>query len=455
MPDTFLTLICLTAFTIVLSIVIGYRRSRDPFHPMVYIGLMLLYFYCYMPIRLFTQDPQGLFRFLSINQLIFIQGLNLAGVLALAAGILAGSGNIRYVRQPGILPGLGVTAVRRIQTASILIGLIGVSAYAYGLISIGGFGAAYGKGYGGGWSDSGWVREAIFLTIPALLWLMMSKANRKLSAGDLVLIGLFISPLMIQGLLGSRRGPTAMAVVVLLFGWMMIRRKRPALMAVVMGAALLGSLMIFLVVNRSNIYLGSDRQLDYESVGSFGSTAGEGNEYIYGGGAMVLAHKEDRYYWGKRYLTIFFVRPIPKEIWPDKYEESSQMLGIPNIEKNLGVGTDEFEDVLGWPGARGAAPGIISDMWVEFSWYFVAPLFFIGYFYGRAWRHALAKGGRWIPNYVLMTSLSIYLIAQTFEAMAFRYLIAAAGSWIVWKYGMNGSALGSIRPTATRSGEGY
>ena len=56
--------------------------------------------------------------------------------------------------------------------------------------------------------------------------------------------------------------------------------------------------------------------------------------------------------------------------------------------------------------------------------------------YGAAWRRATSQGGLWIPVYTLMTSLSVYLVAQTLEAMAFRMLLTSGAAWLIWRHGI-------------------
>lgn len=435
--NLFLLLTYLTGTVIVSAMFIAYKGSKDTFHPLIYLGLMMFSFYCYLPLKLFYVNPEAVIRFLSLERLEFIQSVNLLGVISLCIGVLYGAGKTKFFqqnRQEWVLPPI---VRNRVQTAAIFTGFVGLIGFVSGIANVGGLEAAYGKGYGGGWSDSGWVREAVFLTIPALLWLMTAKINRTLSKFDWLVIILFASPLLTQGLLGARRGPTAMVIVALVVVWYLIRSRRPPLPLLITGSVLLGLLLLFLVSNRSNIHLGSDFNLSTNKTQEFSESVHSGNEYIYGGGTITIANETNQYFWGKRYFIIFFVRPIPKEIWPTKYLDMSKALGIPNIEQNLGLGVNEYRGILGWAGAVGAAPGIMADMWVEFSWLYTVALYLIGWAYGKAWNQAITKGGLWIPNYTLMTALSVYLITQTLEAMAFRYLITTTASWLIWRYGIS------------------
>jgi len=195
--------------------------------------------------------------------------------------------------------------------------------------------------------------------------------------------------------------------------------------------------MLFLVSNRANIYLGSN--VRFEQTPTNFITAFSGNEFVYGSGVILNADIKDEYLWGRRYFTIFFIRPIPRFLWPTKYEDASEMLKIPSLEQNLGTGEESLTKTLGWRGAKGAAPGIVADMWLEFWWYSFLILFCIGWGYGQIWRKAVVRGGVWIPTYTIMTALSVYLVMQTLEAMAFRFLLMTTAAWLIWRYGIGNS----------------
>ncbi len=342
----------------------------------------------------------------------------------------SGPAAVRHRSPPDPLP---PAVGRRLAHAALVLGCVGLAAYAYMLAHVGGLSAAYGRAYGGVWADSGYIRDLQFLTIAALLLLLAARTGRPSSAIDWAWVILFISPWLIQGLLGARRGPTFMATAVLVVGWCFLSGRRPRLLAVLGGGLLLGCLMLLLVGNRSQIYLGSDFRFDTDLlVGK----ASSGNEFVYGAGTILNADRTGEYWWGRRYLVEFFVRPIPRFLWPSKYQNASAMLGVPDMEVNLGTGGSAFHSTLGWAGSRGAAPGIIADMWIE-VWLGAFPvLFAFGWWYGRVWRRAVGQGGLWTTLYCLMFALSAYLVMQTLEAMAFRFLETALPAWLAWRYAL-------------------
>jgi hypothetical protein len=149
---------------------------------------------------------------------------------------------------------------------------------------------------------------------------------------------------------------------------------------------------------------------------------------------MLNADRGDRYMWGRRYLVIIFIRPIPRALWPTKYVDAARALGLgADLEKNLGLGIDEIRATMGWQAARGAAPGLVADMYVELWWLSMGVLLGIGWLHARCWRLAVQQGGFWAVEYSLLVSLSVYLVMQTIEAMLFRWLFMTGGAWVVWR----------------------
>jgi len=207
----------------------------------------------------------------------------------------------------------------------------------------------------------------------------------------------------------------------------MHRRTRPSLLLTGAAGVLLGLLMLFLVSNRQNIYLGSDRELTND-VTSIVETPDTGNEYIYGTGTILSSEQRGSFFWGRRYLAQVFVRPIPSSVWPTKYED----FGVPELMRNAGTG-EGFAETLGWQGADGSAPGLIADLWTEFHWLNLPVLFLLGVFYARAWRKAHTEGGLWTAQYVILAALSIYFVMQTMEAVIYRSLILSIPLRVSWR----------------------
>src|SRR5204862_2958667 len=125
----------------------------------------------------------------------------------------------------------------------------------------------------------------------------------------------------LQALLTARRGPTFMVIAIFAMSFYLNRGRRPSLPKTVTASTVLGYAILFLVVNRSSFYLGSDLSDVQTGVGHAVAADDTGNEFIYGTGSIVAAERSGHHYWGRRYLAQLLVRPIPSAVWPNKYED--------------------------------------------------------------------------------------------------------------------------------------
>ena len=435
----FEALLVAAVLILLFALVCALDGARDVFHPLVFIAPMMGLLYVWMPFKLWSAG--GLDQFFDTSQLLFVQSVYVLGVLSFVAACLWAGLRIPAASAP-ISEALGKQACDRMTISAALAGAVGFLCWTISIINVGGFVNAYSKSYGGGWDDSGYVRDGSLLLLVGVLLAITSLAaggSRKLNAA---LIAAFAFPWLSQAILMGRRGPTFAFVVVVLMGWYTTRRRRPPILgAAVLGFGL-GWLVLFLVANRDSIYLGSDFNVKSD-VGDVVAKPDTGNEYIYGSGTILAAVRRDHYFWMRRYLAQLLVRPIPRAIWPTKYED----FGVPELLNNAGTG-EGFGDALGWVGAVGAAPGIVADLWVELWWLAIPAMAALGYLYAFAWRRAVLRGGPWATQYVLLSALSIYLVMQTMEAVIFRVLLLSIPCWIAWRW-----ALKATHPASQLNGK--
>ena len=422
-------MLLITAILAVGGLAFAYDGSRDVFHPLIIIGPMLAFLYAWMPFQLLRHD--ALSRFFDLDQLNLVQLLNLLGVFGFVAACLAVGARFRNVPRPAPL---AARTTRRLLIAAAVIGSIGVLCWSITIINVGGFTQAFSTSYSGGQDDSGYVRDgAMFLLIGVLLSVTSLSSGGPRIPGILLSIALSL-PWAASALLMGRRGPTFNLVVVCLMGWYVNRRKRPPLLFVAAAGILLGWFVLFLVTNRSQIYLGSSFEVQTD-VSNEVEKPDTGNEYIYGSGTVLSAERRDHYFWMRRYLAQIMVRPVPSAIWPTKYED----FGVPELLYNAGTG-EGFGDTLGWVGAVGSAPGIIADFWLEVWWFAPVLMAAVGLLYGFVWKRAVMRGGPWSTQYVILAALSIYLVMQTGEAVIFRTLELSIPSWLAWKWALRAPA---------------
>ena len=278
-------------------------------------------------------------------------------------------------------------------------------------------------------TDSGYIRDITIWMLGAIVLLLLASTFAPLQLYQKFLLVVFSSPWIVQAILTARRGPTFMITVILAMSFYLNRNRRPSPVKVVVAGVVLGYAILFLVVNRASLYIGSDLSDVNTGVGRAVAADDTGNEYIYGSGSVISADRTGRHFWCRRYLAQVLVRPIPSAIWTNKYED----FGVPELLVNGGTG-EGFLDNLGWEGAVGSAPGIVADLWLEARWFFLPALVGLGWLYARLWRRAIQNRGPWISQYIIAVSLSLYLVMQTMEAVIFRFLLLSIPLWIVWKW---------------------
>lgn len=414
----FETLIWATAALCIGGALQAYWAYKDVFHPAVIILAMSAFIYVLMPFELHRDGT--LWNYVTLEQATWAHSIVLAALLCLLIGLHIGSA-VRPLPQSAF-----DYDQRTLHRGAYITGAVGLAAWAYAVRNAGGVTAVFGRAKGMGWSEFGFIREAAYLIIVALLLLMSPQGfapRNKLWLAAILVLSL---PHTMQGLLGAQRGPTFLIFVTLGASWYLARGKRPSLPLMFGAGAALGLLMLILVTNRGRIHLGTEEELSTDVSGFF--EANEANEYIFGVGCMVAATEEGRFFWGKRYAAQVLVRPVPRQIWPNKYED----FGVPELLMNAGVAGPGLSTIMGWQEMPGAAAAMVADVWVEFSWFTFPFMVAIGYWYGSTWRKAVTAGGPWITQYTILMLLSIYMVSQSGEAVIFRLLILSVPTWWVW-----------------------
>jgi hypothetical protein len=411
----------------VISILNAWRRYGDLFHPTVVMMPQVLYIYFALPYYgLMVNQEEFLWRGGSWEGLEQFQAIVLLMAFSLQGGIWLGA---RFLRVR-----LAAEAAIREDAAfnaAVVFGLAGIGAWLYGVNQVGGFETAYGHAYGGGWDDSGYIREATQVGIVAVPLLMLARRSRGMSKGDWVLVLTFVLPLLIHGILGARRGPTFVGLATVAASYIIIFRPRIPFVVGISGAAATGFLLLYLVANRGSIYLGSTSSADASITKMMENWSG--NEYLYSSALYRYVEATGESYGGLRLLVHEIGRIIPHSIWPTKYEDIGAALKL-NFNSQMGdvVKSRGVANVVGWKLASGSAPGFVGDFWLEFG--IGAPLVIaaVGWIYGRFWMRA-RRNPKIQVIYVLLAALSIFLITQEIDAWLFRCAIYAGPAWAIIK----------------------
>jgi oligosaccharide repeat unit polymerase len=419
------------------SVYYAVRHASDTLHPLAFMMPAAAYLYGFIPLN---SEPDVLFGYFTLQELEFVQGMNAASLAAFALGGVFGSRGLRRSGQKMDLHSYIATRAWRshLRTMGWMLGGIALMLYAYGLFNVGGFVDAYDQAKGGGRAASGYLRDFTLLAIPAILLLFLGR-NRNQPWTHWVGILFLSSPLLVHGLLSARRGPTFMGIATLVVGWYLSRGKRPSLPTLLTGGAGVALLLLILVTFRSQIYIGSSFLTDQGPSTSEvlsrtltkGEEASSGNEFVYGSYVALQVRDEGDYFWGQRYLTYVFVRPIPGFVWPTKYED----VGMESLFVNagtLGKNADPDAEVTYVDVPDGAAPGFIGDLFIEFSWGAVPACFVIGWLFALLWRRSVVRGGLWTIIHACTLILSLYFVTQTVEAFLFRFLVILVPTSLFW-----------------------
>ncbi len=426
---------------IVISCAIGsvaaYAVTRDALHPAVFVSPLFGYFYGVWPIIL-NADGE-LQALIDASYLTHAAILFLAAILAMFAGLLwRARANTEAMAMVGGGRGFLVPPERagRLFMLAVVLGLIAIVAYIIQLDNVGGFWRAYSRAKGGGRSDSGYIGEGILLSFPAILFLALAV---RASGGRIRLMHIVIAtavamPHLLQGILGGRRGPLFIILSTLLFAWFIARGRRPSFTAMVASVAFLGLTMVVVKSQRHHIYIGSDGQFEFSRIfdadGLSLGQPGSRNSYFTGVAQVLAADFYGDYYWGYRYLVTFFVRPIPKQLWSDKYAD----VGASWIEQNRNDReTGHYFSVVNEYLPRGVSGGAIADGYQEFWWGVVVMFFLIGRLFAYVyWKHR-RSGGFWTVLLMLMLALGVYLPSQSFSAWLHRLMFMSFFTLVFWR----------------------
>lgn len=425
-------LIWLTAVIVLIAMGVAFSRTRDPLHPLVFIGPMLLYVHAFAPGVFFYQgdlarwlpDEAGLHAAVTYTML---------GVASFCLGCLrprVPRGAAHLLRIP---MSLSPRTRARLATASYILACWGLAAFLYRIALAGGLVGAYDTPKGGGARvASGYLSVAPLLTIPAIMLFLLSRHGYRLTGKTAVLLLVFVSPHLIQGLLGGSRGPTFLAFATLVFAWYLATGKRPPLRITVPAVVAIGFLLMFLKFHRQELYLGSEKEMRQATLREIVLPTGDESRShvsIYSL-AMIMVSRHSHFYgWGRTYLVQFFVRPIPRQWWPTKYEDAYKALGM----EITGSGYELWPGVVGWIPNAGSAAGFVPDSFTQFAWGGLVVCFLMGWLYGFLWKQAVLLKGIWSIWYFESCVVSVYLPTQGLaSAWGYRFLYLAIPSSILW-----------------------
>jgi len=425
----------LTGALIALGALIAYQRTRDALHPAVILAPPFLYFYSIWPLIL---NRGGVLEFFLPSDFYWHASIVfLVSIAALYVGLNSGpmSAVVRRSRRPAALfGGLSSLMWRRYYSCALILGFVALVAYASLFdFNPGRFIRAYSTGKGGGYAASGYVGEASLLALPAVLMLALAVRLRdgRPRFQDIAFALFFILPQLIPGTLAGRRGPIFMSLAVLFFAWFVAKGRLPSMGQAVIAVSLIGFAIIAVFANRQTVYVGSEDRFDVtRAVEAIAGEIDEGNEYVVATAFVATYRATENYFWGYRYFVTFFIRPIPRQIWPTKYQD----MGAYWLEDGGGGAFKDLHDVVGFVPLDGSSSGSIADGFSEFSYGVVIMFFVLGWAYAFVWRRHRREGGFWTVLLFLMLALSVYLPTQSFSAWMVRLMFMGVVGGLLWRF---------------------
>ena len=394
-------------------------RYKDPFHPAILLLPLFSFLYGYMPLELYLSDPDRFLVYAGGEDAVRrYQYITCGLVSALVVGILIGSRGVR--------PKMASWRMLRIEAPksaflAFALGVVGLLSWLALVMSAGGLTGAYGNAYGGGYVASGYLREMRYLGLIGIPFVYLARTGKKMRWVDWALIALCLAPTLTHAILGARRGPFFLSVIMAAGGYFYFLRKRISLPVLIGGGLATGLTMLFLVANRESIYLGSDFSSGFSDPLDFLSRW-ESNEYLIGNAVVQYADTHG-YFYGARELTWLIGRLLPKFIWPDVWVELPQILGLNfNLGLNGGVDPDALATISSWSPSVGSAEGFTGSLYLEFGPFAPMAAGIIGWGFGAGWKSARSNLAVRVV-YLIMLAFSVYLVMQSLDPWLYRLLL--------------------------------
>jgi len=417
----------------------AYYRYRDAFHPAVFTAPLMAGGYGIWPLIL-NRDGD-LARLIGDAELASVQTyylvalvlFYLAMVLRVRKKLPVGDSLSPWRELANTVEGKRTRA--RLLRLSMILGFLAFAAYWWSIYNVGGFSEAYSRYKGGGYSRSGYIGEATLLAYPAALIYALTRQGRGFRVVDWMLLLLIISPNLFQGTFGVRRGPLFISLATIFVSWIVARGRLPGLFRT--GAAI-GSIMAAVG------FVWSQRRTWFRGDSDVGGAGGLGtsllpdadqlsqNDYVSGVGSAMITDYYNAFFWGKRWLVDVIIRPIPKQLWPEKYKD----VGAYWKEGANPTGFSELDqlNVLGFHLPAGHSIGVLSDLYSEWWWFALIFVFLLGYFLRWLWVQHRTVGQVWTALFLAAIGLCVYLPSQSFSAWYQRFMIMAIGTMFAWRW---------------------
>jgi hypothetical protein len=225
-----------------------------------------------------------------------------------------------------------------------------------------------------------------------------------------------------------------LVLAVLFLAWVLARGKPPPLLSSLIGFGTIGFLVLLVASQRQFLFIGSGGDFDFSRLFDLFLTPEDliTNDYVAGVSTVLVNDYHQDFSWGREHLVNLLIRPIPRQLWPDKYEDAAELLGYRVVEG--GGEWDYFSEVLGFSPPKGSAVGFIANLYSSFSWGVLLAMFLFGWSLAVLWKRHRLRGGLWTVLYGQAMILSVYLPTQSFSAFYQRFLIMTVIAVLVFRF---------------------
>lgn len=419
----FLVLLTLTGLALGGGSLSALARTRDPLSPPLVISPLIFYAYVYHPAVLWHSG--ALDSAFDHQRPVILSAL--LGLVSISGFVLGCRLPLQWL-PPGTAllgqsPARPSVAMRtRAIQAGAVCGAIGIAAFLYLVSYSGGIREVFFRGKPFLNTPTGYVSVLLDLTFVGVLLLGLGWQGTRITVARVVALLVVASPQLVWALCAARRGPTFVVFSTLAVSLAMIRARRLRWQSVIPFVVVIGLVLLFLQTNRRELYRGQEWDLGAFS-GLLSGTVADlaGDEFVCASAVVATSAQLERHYWGKRIAALLFVRPIPRQLWPDKYHDIGLgwMREAPGLS---GIEPHEWVESVGFVPSGGSACGFVADLFLEFSWATPLACTIIGGVYGFAWWKACRHRGVWVLLYFELLGLSVFLISQSVNAWLFRVL---------------------------------
>ncbi|MFN6163147.1 MAG: O-antigen polymerase [Planctomycetota bacterium] len=421
---------------------LGYNRTGDPLHPAVILAPLFFLGMVLEPAQRLLH-PELVNFFPEYRGLAFAMAVQYVGLVFFFLGALSIAPRVKTQGGASSLIDISSDARKRekIRLVAWSLALFSLFGYWYGIYMNGGFLKSYSISKGGGLSTvTGYLGEAQNLGVAAVVFYAISLQRSRLTVTSVIAALLMISPTVLQATFGGRRGPMFIAGATLFVSYFIAIGRVPKLRQIAMMLVILLSAMVFVGSQRGNLYFGSGKGLNLESFWESlaGSKIATADNFVVSSGAVLAIYELDEFHWGRRFITTFGIRPIPRVIWPTKYDDVSRFMYGKSFSE-IQNSHYAWVNVLGWRPTNGYAINAIVDLYWEFGWLYVLALWLFGRGISMVWHRFRTLGGYWFVGYFLIAALAIYLPTQSFSAFAHRFLYLSVMSFVFWRLTFGGT----------------